>query len=99
MRRNRSPETAEPARTLPLGPDRTYGMTKTAQLAVARGMAETTRGIAVTVNAVLPGPTDSEGVGQFIEQLAAAGKVSREEIEREFFKTGRPICSNRCYFL
>jgi NAD(P)-dependent dehydrogenase (short-subunit alcohol dehydrogenase family) len=67
-----------------------YGMTKTAQLAVARGMAETTRGIAVTVNAVLPGPTDSEGVGQFIEQLAAAGKVSREEIEREFFKTGRP---------
>jgi NAD(P)-dependent dehydrogenase (short-subunit alcohol dehydrogenase family) len=67
-----------------------YGMTKTAQLAVARGMAETTRGTAVTVNAVLPGPTDSEGVGQFVEQLAAAGKVSREEIEREFFKTGRP---------
>ena len=67
-----------------------YGMTKTAQLAVARGMAETTKGTAVTVNAVLPGPTASEGVGQFIEQLAAAGKVSREEVEREFFKTGRP---------
>lgn len=67
-----------------------YGMTKTAQLAVSRGMAETTKGTAVTVNAVLPGPTASEGVGQFIGQLAAAGKVSREEVERQFFKTGRP---------
>ncbi len=67
-----------------------YGMTKTAQLAVARGMAETTKGTAVTVNSVLPGPTASEGVGQFIEQLAAAGKVSREVVERQFFQTGRP---------
>jgi NAD(P)-dependent dehydrogenase (short-subunit alcohol dehydrogenase family) len=67
-----------------------YGMTKTAQLAVARGMAETTKGTAVTVNSVLPGPTESEGVGQFVEQLAAANKVSREEIEREFFQTARP---------
>jgi NAD(P)-dependent dehydrogenase (short-subunit alcohol dehydrogenase family) len=67
-----------------------YGMTKTAQLAVARGMAETTAGTAVTVNSVLPGPTASEGVSQFVEQLATAGKVSREDVERDFFKTGRP---------
>ncbi len=67
-----------------------YGMTKTAQLAVARGMAETTKGTAVTVNSVLPGPTESEGVAQFIEQLASSGKVSREEVERQFFQTGRP---------
>ena len=51
-----------------------YGMTKTAQLAVARGMAETTRGTAVTVNAVLPGPTDSEGVGQFIDSWPRPGR-------------------------
>jgi NAD(P)-dependent dehydrogenase (short-subunit alcohol dehydrogenase family) len=67
-----------------------YGMTKTAQLAVARGMAETTAGTAVTVNSVLPGPTASEGVSQFVDQLAAGGKLSREEVERDFFKTGRP---------
>jgi len=67
-----------------------YGVTKTAQLAVARGMAETTKGTAVTVNSVLPGPTESEGVSQFVDQLAANNKVTRQEIEREFFKTGRP---------
>ena len=67
-----------------------YGMTKTAQLAVARGMAETTKGTAVTVNSVLPGPTASEGVGQFVEQLATAAKATREEIEKQFFTQGRP---------
>ncbi len=67
-----------------------YGMTKTAQLAIARGMAETTKGTAVTVNSVLPGPTASEGVTQFVERLAAAHEISRDQMEAEFFKTGRP---------
>jgi hypothetical protein len=67
-----------------------YGMTKTAQLAIARGLAETTRGTAVTVNAVLPGPTDSEGVGEFVEQLARGNGASRAEVEREFFSAARP---------
>jgi len=53
-----------------------YGMTKTAQLAISRGLAETTAGTNVTVNTVLAGPTDSEGVGTFVEQMAAARKVS-----------------------
>ena len=67
-----------------------YGMTKTAQLAISRGLAETTMGTAVTVNAVLPGPTASEGVTGFVESLAQAKNVDRETIERGFFKTGRP---------
>jgi NAD(P)-dependent dehydrogenase (short-subunit alcohol dehydrogenase family) len=67
-----------------------YGMTKTAQLAVSRGLAETTAGTAVTVNAVLPGPTASEGVTQFVDQLAKGGGASRESIEREFFERARP---------
>jgi NAD(P)-dependent dehydrogenase (short-subunit alcohol dehydrogenase family) len=67
-----------------------YGMTKTAQLAIARGLAETTAGTAVTVNSVLPGPTASEGVNAFVEQLAAAHETDRQQIERDFFKTARP---------
>jgi NAD(P)-dependent dehydrogenase (short-subunit alcohol dehydrogenase family) len=67
-----------------------YGMTKTAQLAISRGLAETTAGTNVTVNAVLPGPTESEGVATFVEQMAAARKISREEVEREFFRSVRP---------
>jgi NAD(P)-dependent dehydrogenase (short-subunit alcohol dehydrogenase family) len=67
-----------------------YGMTKTAQLAISRGLAETTAGTNVTVNTVLPGPTDSEGVATFVEQMAAARKISREEIEKEFFRSVRP---------
>ena len=67
-----------------------YGMTKTAQLAISRGLAETTAGTNVTVNTVLAGPTDSEGVGTFVEQMAAARKVSRAEIEQEFFRSVRP---------
>ncbi len=66
-----------------------YGMTKTAQLAIARGMAETTAGTAVTVNAVLPGPTASEGVNLFMEQMAPGGR-GREQVERDFFKNVRP---------
>ena len=67
-----------------------YGMTKTAQLAVSRGLAETTAGTAVTVNAVLPGPTKSEGVIDFVDRLAAEKKVGTQELEREFFRTARP---------
>ncbi|HVX67162.1 MAG TPA: SDR family oxidoreductase [Bryobacteraceae bacterium] len=67
-----------------------YGMTKTAQLAIARGLAETTQGTAVTVNAVLPGPTDSEGVGEFVAQLADGKGTSRAQVEREFFSEARP---------
>jgi len=67
-----------------------YGMTKTAQIAVARGLAETTAGTGVTVNSVLPGPTKSEGVLEFVNQLATANGVDSAAIEREFFTKGRP---------
>jgi NAD(P)-dependent dehydrogenase (short-subunit alcohol dehydrogenase family) len=67
-----------------------YGMTKTAQLAVSRGLAETLAGTGVTVNSVLPGPTASEGVGEFVAQLARARGVDAATVEREFFATARP---------
>jgi len=67
-----------------------YGMTKTAQIAVARGIAETTKGTNVTVNSVLPGPTASEGVGDFVKSMAEAQKTDAATIEREFFKSVRP---------
>ncbi len=67
-----------------------YGMTKTAQLAVSRGLAETLAGTGVTVNSVLPGPTASEGVGEFVTQMAAARGVDAGTVEREFFATARP---------
>lgn len=67
-----------------------YGMTKTAQLAVARGLAEMTVGTQVTVNSVLPGPTFSEGVKGFVHEMAEASKKTAKEIEQEFFKTVRP---------
>lgn len=67
-----------------------YGMTKTAQIAVARGLAETTVGTNVTVNTILPGPTASEGVTTFVSQMAEQQKISREEMEKQFFETARP---------
>jgi NAD(P)-dependent dehydrogenase (short-subunit alcohol dehydrogenase family) len=67
-----------------------YGMTKTAQIAIARGLAETCAGTGVTVNAVLPGPTASEGVKEFVGSLAEAKKQSSAEIEKEFFTSSRP---------
>jgi NAD(P)-dependent dehydrogenase (short-subunit alcohol dehydrogenase family) len=67
-----------------------YGMTKTAQLAIARGLAETTAGTAVTVNAVLPGPTLSEGVGTFVQDLAKAQATDLAEVEKQFFQRVRP---------
>jgi NAD(P)-dependent dehydrogenase (short-subunit alcohol dehydrogenase family) len=67
-----------------------YGMTKTAQLAVARGLAELTVGTNVTVNSVLPGPTFSDGVGNFVTSLAASRGVDTKTMEREFFEHARP---------
>ena len=67
-----------------------YGVTKTAQVALARGLAETTAGTGITVNSVLPGPTRSEGVGTFVKQMAQARGVSEEAMEAEFFQTARP---------
>ena len=67
-----------------------YGMTKTAQLAIARGLAETTAGTNVTVNSVLPGPTASEGVNTFVEELARDQKTTRREVEKQFFQNLRP---------
>jgi NAD(P)-dependent dehydrogenase (short-subunit alcohol dehydrogenase family) len=67
-----------------------YGVTKTAQLAVARGLAETLQGTGVTVNSVLPGPTASEGVGAFVAQLAEARGTDAAAVERDFFATARP---------
>ena len=67
-----------------------YGMTKTAQIAVARGLAETLARTNVTVNSVLPGPTASEGVGAFLAKLAAERGLDAIAMEREFFTTARP---------
>jgi NAD(P)-dependent dehydrogenase (short-subunit alcohol dehydrogenase family) len=67
-----------------------YGTTKTAQLAVSRGLAEMTRGTAVTVNSVLPGPTMSEGVETFVKDLAKQHGQSVEEAASQFVKQFRP---------
>jgi NAD(P)-dependent dehydrogenase (short-subunit alcohol dehydrogenase family) len=67
-----------------------YGTTKTAQLAVSRGLAESLAGTGITVNCVLPGPTLSRGVGDFVASLGEAQGKSREDVEREFFRTMRP---------
>lgn len=67
-----------------------YGVTKTMQIALARGLAETTAGTAVTVNSILPGPTRSEGVNTFVQQVAAEQKLSVAQVEEQFFKTIRP---------
>jgi NAD(P)-dependent dehydrogenase (short-subunit alcohol dehydrogenase family) len=66
-----------------------YGVTKTAQLALSRGLAESVAGTGVTVNVVLPGPTRSEGVSAFVEGLARSKGVSAEQVEREFFRDMR----------
>jgi NAD(P)-dependent dehydrogenase (short-subunit alcohol dehydrogenase family) len=67
-----------------------YGMTKTAQLAVSRGLAETTAGTNVTVNSVLPGPTKSEGVEDFVEEMAVQKGIGAAEVEKQFFESIRP---------
>ena len=67
-----------------------YGMTKAAELALTNGIARLTRGTNVTVNAVLPGPTASEGVTDFVGKLAATAGQTAEEFEKEFFRSVRP---------
>jgi NAD(P)-dependent dehydrogenase (short-subunit alcohol dehydrogenase family) len=67
-----------------------YGMTKTAQLAISRGLAKLTRGTAVTVNSVLPGPTLSEGVETFVRDIARQSGQSVEEAASRFVKQFRP---------
>ena len=67
-----------------------YGMTKTAQVAVARGLAEATAGTGITVNSVLPGPTRSRGVEDFVDALAKKEGKSFAEFEKEFFEKIRP---------
>jgi NAD(P)-dependent dehydrogenase (short-subunit alcohol dehydrogenase family) len=67
-----------------------YGMTKAAQIAVARGLAESLAGTGITVNSVLPGPTRSRGVGDFVAEWAAKSGKTPAEIEAGFFQTARP---------
>ena len=67
-----------------------YGMTKAAQIAIARGIAESVAGTGITVNSVLPGPTRSRGVGDFVDALAKEQGKSSAEFEREFFEHVRP---------
>jgi len=67
-----------------------YGVTKTMKVGLARGLAETTAGTAVTVNSVLAGPTRSEGVEKFLIDMARTKNVTPEEIEKEFFRSARP---------
>jgi NAD(P)-dependent dehydrogenase (short-subunit alcohol dehydrogenase family) len=67
-----------------------YGMTKTAQVAVARGIAESVAGTGVTVNSILAGPTASEGVGTFVASMAKQQNKTPEQMEKEFFQHARP---------
>jgi len=67
-----------------------YGMTKAAELALVNGLAQLTKGTAVTVNGVLPGPTASEGVTEFVSTLATGAKQTSEQFEKEFFRSVRP---------
>jgi NAD(P)-dependent dehydrogenase (short-subunit alcohol dehydrogenase family) len=67
-----------------------YGVTKTMQVALARGLAETTVGTDITVNSVLAGPTRSEGVEKFIVDMARTKNATPDKIEKEFFQTARP---------
>ena len=67
-----------------------YGATKTIQLAISRGLAERTKGTDVTVNTVLPGPTWSEGIEEFIGALAKEKGLTNHEMEEDFFSSMRP---------
>jgi NAD(P)-dependent dehydrogenase (short-subunit alcohol dehydrogenase family) len=67
-----------------------YGVTKTAQIALARGLAETTAGTGVTVNSVLPGPTRSEGVDRYLKDMTQAQGADAEKVDAEFLRTARP---------
>ncbi|RPD42760.1 SDR family NAD(P)-dependent oxidoreductase [Chitinophaga barathri] len=67
-----------------------YGTTKTAQLSISRGLALLTKNTGVTVNTIMPGPTKSEGVVEFIKQVAESKGITPQEAEKDFFKTMRP---------
>jgi len=67
-----------------------YGMTKTAQLAVSRGLAEAVAGSGITVNSILPGPTKSRGVVDFVDAVTKSQGKSFDEFEKEFFEKVRP---------
>jgi NAD(P)-dependent dehydrogenase (short-subunit alcohol dehydrogenase family) len=67
-----------------------YGVTKTMQIALARGLAEANAGTGITVNSVLPGPTRSEGVARFVEDMAKSNGVTPAVVERDFFANIRP---------
>ncbi len=67
-----------------------YGMTKTAQVAIARGIAESIAGTGVTVNSVLAGPTASEGASEFVDNMARQQSVTKAEVEKQFFASVRP---------
>ena len=67
-----------------------YGMTKTAQIAIARGLAESVAGTGVTVNSILAGPTKSEGVGTFVKSMATQQNKSEAQVQQEFFEHVRP---------
>jgi NAD(P)-dependent dehydrogenase (short-subunit alcohol dehydrogenase family) len=67
-----------------------YGMTKTAQLSISRGLAQTAAGTGVTVNAVLPGPTRSEGVVDFLGKLSQGKNLSQADMEKNLIAEGRP---------
>ena len=67
-----------------------YGMTKTAQVAVANGIARSLVGTGVTSNSVLVGPTASEGAGNFLQQVARSQGISAAEMEKQFFSSARP---------
>jgi NAD(P)-dependent dehydrogenase (short-subunit alcohol dehydrogenase family) len=67
-----------------------YGMTKTAQVAIARGLAESVAGSGVTVNSILVGPTASEGVETFLDDMSKQRKVTKTQIEKDFFSSVRP---------
>jgi NAD(P)-dependent dehydrogenase (short-subunit alcohol dehydrogenase family) len=66
-----------------------YGVTKSSQLALSRGLAELTRGTAVTVNTVLPGPTRSEGIVEFLEKISSIPNPTPQQAEKEFFEKHR----------
>jgi NAD(P)-dependent dehydrogenase (short-subunit alcohol dehydrogenase family) len=68
-----------------------YGMSKTAQLSIANGLAQLTKGTGVTVNSVLPGPTFSEGVERFVGDLAQQRNITTKEMEHLFFTEARPL--------
>lgn len=68
-----------------------YGLSKTAQLSVANGLAQLTKGTGVTVNSVLPGPTYSDGVERFIGELAQQRNSTNKDVEHQYFTETRPL--------